>query len=857
MEKISLNGKWQLIESEQQNDAPYYLNELYSENKEWMTTYVPGDINDTLVKYGIIPDPHYDAQARESYWVTSKEWWYKLKFEILSDIKDINNADLCLTGVDGVTDIWLNGNYLGETKNAFRLHRFSVKGLLKNNSNILIIRFKSIDQILGGPRLHELWGWEGRRAFIRKPQYSFGWDWALPVPSIGLSGDVWLEINNECRFMDVSIQPFVSGRIDFGFEVTKGAKEAGYRIILSITGHGTKTRQEITRNSYRSYTSVLIKDPKLWFPNGFGEPSLYDYSCDLVISDIIVDTYKGKLGIRESRIVEEPFTSDAGPGFSFWLEINGEKIFCKGANWVPLELWPGTIKSHQYEYYIKMAKDANFNMLRVWGGGIYEKDIFYNLCDEMGIMVWEDFMFAGTGYPIELLREEIIKEADYQIKRLRNHPSIVLWCGINEDIYSWSRPREKEKEISKQEDSVGYRGDESNWVVDRLKSDPQIYTMILRGLVSKLGLGVPYIESSPQSRDDVGNAPNSGNSHISCWKYALFNSDGKPRNFRKHFEEVCSYNSEFCIQGPCSEKSFKKFLSTSNLWPPNDTWIYHVQRGHKNIPHHEQTLFIAGDIFGDIDSLQKYVKYGQGTHVEMMRAEFESARRDYPNNGGTMVWMFNDCWPTANWSIIDYYKNPKPSYYAAKRACSPLLPIVFERSGNLEFLFSNHTIKDIEAFIVYGCESLNGNTIWKKEDSIKIKANSTTIFNTIKSSEAVHSPDDFLFIDAEIDGEMLPRVIYFPNGWKNIQWPKPNINIEFLKSEFEEGIIRTYIKIKTDKFVRLLHLNYIGSKEEEILLFSDNYFDLPAGKERIISILSDRELDLSDLKVGHWLTEWE
>jgi beta-mannosidase len=144
MEKISLNGKWQLIESEQQNDAPYYLNELYSENKEWMTTYVPGDINDTLVKYGIIPDPHYDAQARESYWVTSKEWWYKLKFEILSDIKDINNADLCLTGVDGVTDIWLNGNYLGETKNAFRLHRFSVKGLLKNNSNILIIRFKSV-----------------------------------------------------------------------------------------------------------------------------------------------------------------------------------------------------------------------------------------------------------------------------------------------------------------------------------------------------------------------------------------------------------------------------------------------------------------------------------------------------------------------------------------------------------------------------------------------------------------------------------------------------------------------------------------------------------------------------------------
>jgi beta-mannosidase len=858
MERISLNGKWLLSEREQIKDDICCLEESTG-NLVWMVSQVPGDVNQTLLEHGKIPNPHYNDQARESYWVTSKEWWYKLEFNVLKGYVN-SNVDLCLDRVDGVTDIWLNGSYLGETKNAFRVHRFAIKGLLKDKSNILIIRFKSIDQLLGGPRIpgprmHEN-AWQGRGAFLRQPQYSFGWDWALSNPSIGLSGDVWLEINSEYRLKNVSIQPFVTGRVDFEFEVTKDVKEAGYKIVLNVFGHGVKLEKEITRNTYKSYTSIFIEEPKLWFPNGNGEPALYNYSICLFINNTIVDTYEGKLGIRESEIVEEPFTEDGGEGFSFWLKINREKIFCKGANWVPLEIWPVNAKPEQYEYYLKMAKEANFNMLRVWGGGIYEKDIFYNLCDELGIMIWEDFMFASSGYPVDLLREEIIKEADYQIKRLRNHPSIVIWCGCNEDVYSWSWPEEQE-DNSLQIDFTDTKTDDFNWEVNRYKDDPQIYTMILRGLVGKYGLGVPYIESSPQSRDDAGNAPNSGNSHISCWKYALFNSDGKPRNFRKHFEIVCSFDSEFCIQGPCSEKSFKKFMSPSNLWPPNETWVFHVQKGHANIPHHEQTLFIAGDVFGEIDSLQKYVKHGQATHIEMMRAEYESARRDYPNNGGTMVWMFNDCWPTANWSIIDYYKNPKPSYYAAKRSCSPLLPIVFERCGYLEFLFSNHTAKNIEVYLKYGRETLDGKTIWEKESTVKTKANSAVIFDKLNLNEAVCTPDDFFYIDAEINEKPLPRVIYFPKGWKDIKWPSsPSINLEIQDKKCVNNTFETNIKITTDKFLRLFHIRYIGDKEEN-LLFSDNYFDLSAKSKRTVTLYSKHLLDLKDLEVGHWLTPWE
>jgi beta-mannosidase len=851
MKKISLNENWKLICKEPQEMLTETFFESCFEKGSWMNVDVPGDVNDTLLKYGRIPDPHYDIQAKECYWVSSKEWWYVQKF----DAADVlgGTADLCMTNVDGNTEVWLNGVCLGETENAFRFFRFDIKENLKESENVLVIRFKSIDQILGGPRIEELAGWKGRRAFLRKPQFSFGWDWALPLPSIGLAGEIWLELGNDCRLIDISVQPFVSGRVDFSFEVTDEAKHKEYEIIVKLWGHGNDIQKVVSRNTYRSYTSLQVENPKLWFPNGIGDQPLYNYCIELLVDGLISDFRKGRIGLRESKIVEKPFTQDAGPGYSFWIEINGVSVFSKGGNWIPLEIWHGTIKPEKYEFYLRKAKEANFNMLRVWGGGIYEHEVFYDLCDELGIMIWEDFMFASAGYPVDALRDEIIAETDYQIRRLRNHSCIVLWCGCNEDVYAWEYKPNCATE--KQQDTGTYSEIEKEWNVDRLKNDPQLYTMILRGMVSKYGLGVPFIESSPQSRDDSGNTPNSGNCHISCWKYSLFESNGEYETFRNHFEKVCSFNSEFCIQGPANVKMITSFLKPDNLWPPNDAWIYHIQRGHANIPHHEQTQLIAGAIFGEINSLQKYVKYGQATHAEMMRAEFESARRDYPNNGGTMMWMYNDCWPTANWSIIDYHKNPKPSYYAAKRACAPLLPIIFERNGKIEYLFSSHLPTDINVELVYGQETLQGRLVWSQSCKQTIKSNSSFVFDSIPKKLLDIPEGDFLYIDAVVDEKKLQRVIYFTNGWKDIAWPTPNFKTELINQEFEKGEWQTKIKVKADIFARMLHLLYSG--EDSNLFFSDNYFDLSTGAERELHISSSRKIGLENLLIGHWLTVWE
>nr|WP_319511895.1 sugar-binding domain-containing protein [uncultured Draconibacterium sp.] len=860
---ISLNSKdqktsWQFLGTSPQ-DGNINIPDLSLKN--WQNISVPGDVNVELMNLGILPDLHFDTLAREAYWVTEKDWWYTLLFD--ADFDTNKKTDLVLDFVDGNSEIWLNGTKLGIMENAFYPHRFDVKSILKAKNNRLFIRFKSINKLLGGERLDELLGWRDRRSFIRKPQYNFGWDWTLPVPGIGLAGNVYIENGNEFEIEELGIQTTISGQIDFNFEVTKPTKEAGYEIIVNVDGHETQLSDTIRRTdykTYKSYTHFLIENPRLWWPNGYGEPNLYNYNVQLLVDGVITDTRKGKFGIRETETRERPFTPDAGVGYSFEVLINNEPIFCKGTNWIPMEIWPGAIDTDKYRFYLEKAKEANFNMIRVWGGGIYEKDLFYELCDEMGIMVWQDFMFASTGYPVNHLMVEIIKEAEYQVFRLRNHPSIVIWCGGNEDYLSWRHP--KDAEYDAQADIVT-EIEKDSFYVDRTHEDPILFSMILRGLTTRFGLNVPYVDSSPMSREDSGNRPNSGNSHVSCWKYALFWCDGKPSRWRNHFNNVCSFDSEFCIQGPSNVNTIKSFLKEVNYWPPNDAWIYHIQRGHANLPHYEQTMFIAGDIFGEINSLQEYVKYGQATHVEQTRTEYESARYDRPNNGGTMSWMFNDCWPTSNWSIIDYYYQPKPAYYAAKRACSPVLPIIFERDSIIRFSISNETAIQKHLLLTYGCKTISGDEFWQKEEDVQLEQNSIVEFFRENHSNKRLPLGSYLYIKAIVDGKQLDDVIYFPDGWKNIDWETPSVVLKIINQEKIDGVWQTDVQVSSDKFVRLCHLTWNKapklSKEMPLpnVWFNDNFFDLQAGNSKTVTITSSDKIKLDELSVGHWLTDWK
>ena len=871
MAGTALNRGWKFIAFEPGGGDPLALSAAALDTSSWQPLDLPGDVNAALVRDGRMPDPDVGDNGRRCYWVTGREWWLRREF-VCEERKCDERSVLCCDGIDGHVDLYLNGRALGRMENTFRPHRFDVKGVLADGPNVLLMRFQAIDDVLGGPRSDELAGWRERRALMRKPQFAFGWDWAPTLPGIGVMGGVWLEQGSGPRLLDASVRTHCSGRLDFKFRVNVAARDAGCHLRLKITGHGVEVEERVGRpGRCFSHKSVQIDHPALWWPRGMGAPALYDYTVALVVDGGVVETRSGRLGIREMAVEEDPFTPEAGPGISFWLTVNGRRVFCKGANWVPLHKWPAEVAAESYRFYVGKAAEAGFNMLRVWGGGLYERDVFYDLCDEAGIMVWQDFMFASAGYPVDRLREEIIAEATHQIRRLRNHACIALWCGCNEDVYSWVLPEDADRSSAGDllAGSVGHAGETpaagamadtgahsepEEAAVNRLRDDPQIYTMILRGLVSKMAQGAPYVESSPQSYEDSGNAPESGNSHLSCWKYALFVCRDRTERFRKHFERVQSFDSEFCIQGPCNAQTLHEFLPEGHLWPPDDVWVYHLQRGHGDYPHYQQTLWIAGGIFGEIDGLATYVKHGQATHAEMMRAEFESARCDRPNNGGTMMWMYNDCWPTSNWSIIDYARRPKPAYYAAKRACATLLPIVFERGGAVGFFFSNDGSVPCEAAVRFGQARLDGSVVWQEQQAIRVGPVATLKFHSAARERLDLGAGDYLFIAAEAGGAPLPLVTYFADGWKDIPWPAPRTRVSLLGREREEGTWVTTIKVESDAYARFCHVLIPG--EAGTWWVDDNFFDLAAGGRRTVTVRSSQPFEVEEVRAGNWRTEW-
>lgn len=874
MLNISLHQGWKFTDTAPGAGDPNALARVDYDDAGWLAVDVPGDIHAALTAAGRIPDPFLDDRARQAFWITGRDWWWRLVFKVAREDQDLR-TDLCLDGVDGHADLFLNGRQLGQLRNAFRPHRFDIRGCLHEEEyNVLLLRFHAIDGVMGRERDAQSGCWPGRRVLMRKPQFNFGWDWSLPLPGTGVMGAISIERYPGPRLLDAGLRTFLSGRVDFHFQVNQAARDAGYELALRVWGHGVDLRKQIKKpGRVYSYTSIQIEQPKLWWPHGSGSAELYDYSVELLVNGATVERRAGRFGIREIRLVEDPFTDEAGPGLSFWLEVNGRRIFCKGANWVPLEIWPSMAADDAYRFYVERTADAHFNMLRVWGGGIYERELFYDLCDQHGIMVWQDFMFASGGYPVDLLRPEIIAEAEYQIRRLRNRACLAIWCGCNEDAFSWALPDEK---AAANADTGVYNDPETERKANRLRDDPQIYTMILRGLISRLGNGASYVESSPQSHDDFGNLPESGNSHLSCWKYALFQSgpDGamndkalaagqtfalaqsgsRPERFRNYFEQVCSFDSEFCIQGPADLATIRRFLSAANHWPPNDVWTFHVQRGHAHLPHHEQTLFIAGALFGEIDSLEKYVKHGQATHAEMMRAEFESARRDYPNNGGTMFWMLNDCWPTSNWSAIDYYRRPKPAYYAAKRACAPYLPILFERRGMIECFFSNHSAAACQAELTLGRASLAGRAAPVGCHKVAAAPGATVRLAALERATLQLEADEFLFVDAVVGGRRLPRITYFPQLWKDVPWPSPCVRV-VRRAVMQKGALYvTKLAVTSDVYARFCHL--IPPTGAQPYWLNDNFYDLCGGCEHEVEICAPHPVEPESLRIGHWHTEW-
>lgn len=772
------------------------------ENK-WLTATVPGTVHLDLMNNKIIPDPYKDENEKKVQWVENEDWEYQTSFNISSKELANQNIDLVFNGLDTFSEIYLNGKLLQSTDNMFRKWTIPVKQNLKIGENVLKITFKSAVNV--GKELAKKVPFttpESPRSYVRKAQYQFGWDWGPRLVTAGIWKEVQINFWNQAKLENVKIEQKVltKQKADLNIHAVIFAEQEGnYNISVN------NKSQKITLKSGINTIAVpyQIQNPKLWQPNGWGDPNLYQLKISLQKDSKTIAEKSERIGLRTVELIQEKDKK----GKSFYFKVNGNPMYTKGTNWIPSDSFTPRITKEKYQKLIKDSKEANMNMIRVWGGGIYEDDEFFKACDENGILVWQDFMFAGSFYPSdENFQKNVEMEVKDQIERLQNHPSLALWCGnneVDEAIVNWGY--QKQFKYSK-EDSLQV------W-----KDYKKIFHEVIPNAIKKYATSDKqiYWESSPSIGWGHKESLTEGDSHYwGVW--------WGEQPFEIYNEKVSRFASEYGFQGmPTLETTKSMFSGIPNLSLQNGTIKAHEKhsRGWEIIDNYmKRDYYIPTDFV-------KYNYVSQLLQARGMQVAIEAHRRAKPYNMGTLYWQLNDCWPVVSWSSIDYLGNWKALHYQIKRSFENQVILTEEKDGVLNFFAVNDELKKFEdvSLIVYA-KKFNGDTIVRRRTDCKkrcldgiLKLASPKISFFISESERDNSFLNLVLVDKK--GNKIAESNYFFSKPKDLKLPKPNIQIKKISS--------TEIEVSTDVLAKDVYL--MGDTH-----FSDNFFDLlPKTSKRI------------------------
>lgn len=628
----------------------WYFNE---EGKtEYMSAVVPGNVHRDLVLNKVIPDPLVGTNEKEVQWVSDKSWEYTLSdFVCEPNILLQDKIELLLNGIDTYAKIFLNNTFLGETNNAFVQFDFNVKGIILPKGNKLRIVFspaeayakqKLADRILPLPG-------DSIRAVCRKPQYHFGWDWGPKLVTCGITKNIELVGYTDLLFETFGVETLSlnEGKAQMRAHVHYRAdKEEKVAVAFNFGGQIFKEEFVSRIGEHDFIFPFELKDPKLWWPNEAGEPFLYLVQCTLQTTSGKANTRVIKAGVRTIELVNKPDEY----GESFYFKVNGKRIFMKGANYIPLRMLPAVNSESEYRILLEKCKGAHFNMLRVWGGGQYESDLFYSLCNEMGILIWQDFMFACSMYPGDAkFLESVQKEAEQNVRRISYNPCMALWCGNNENAEAWS--------------NWGWKTRLSNASVAAIDSEyNQLFNQLLPGIVGHFSY-LPYWPSSPQFGRGNSESMNVGDSHY----WGLWH-DGQP--FSVLETKVPRFMSEFGMQSFPSEDVLK-------LISPIDPYDFNSQ-GYQVHQKHSRGFSLMKEYterwYPEASALpgKEYAKLTQEMQAEGMCRAIE-VQRSSARCGGTLYWQLNDVWPSFSWSSIDVLGKEKIFHQKLKESYAPQL----------------------------------------------------------------------------------------------------------------------------------------------------------------------------------------
>ena len=784
---------------------------------EWLPATVPGCIHTDLLAAGVIPDPFFGDNEKDLQWIGEKKWVYACTFTADDSLLMHDKIYITFEGLDTYAEATLNGKYLFNADNMFLKWRTNIKSHLKSGENYLEIRFRAAGPIEAGKRSSLGYGLPGGdRVFTRKAAYHYGWDWGPRYVTCGVWRPVRITGWSDTMIRNLIATTFALSEeraiVNIGINVDFGHKGKAELIILDKTrGRRYSRMVRFTRDHESNLFNFefRIPDPQFWWPAGLGSQALQRYTAEIYVDNMLIDSAELCFGFRKMELV----TDKDAEGESFYLKINGIPVFMKGANWIPMDSFLPRPGPGDYRRLLTAAKDANMNMLRVWGGGVYEDEIFYDLCDSLGIVVWQDFMFACAMYPGD---QEFIagslKEARQNIMRLRGHPCLALWCGNNENNEGWH--------------NWGWQNDYSRKQCGEIRRAYEfLFGIVLPNAVISADAGTnehirAYHPSSPRYGRADPKSLTEGDAHYwGVWH------DAEP--FEILEDRIPRFMSEFGFQSLPSMKTVEMFTGPDERHLESEAMQSHQKhpRGYELIREYMERWYRVPEKFED------YIYVSQLLQAEGMRIGLTAQRRAMPYCMGTLYWQLNDCWPAVSWSSINFSGEWKALHYAVKRAFEPVLVSTATEDGMLHLYIVSDRLEEIGGWMTMRLAGFDGTVLWERTTAVKAPPNGSVKVFSIPLDVLLSGADrSAVVFSAEFTcpGEKPPVAIRYFVHPKDMKLPDPRFKFAILHGR--PGVIFT---MKAQTLVKNLFLQLDG------VHFSDNFFDILPGETVDVTIETD------------------
>jgi len=842
--ELCLNGEWQFRQ----------LNK-----GAWMAAQVPGCNFSDLLRNNQISDPFYRDEEENLQWIEKEDWEYRKTFDVSYELFKLSEVELVFEGLDTHCNVYLNDVLIHENRNMFVGYRIACKEWLCVGNNELRIVFRSPINEVMPEHLSKGFTYpaendksvERLSVYNRKAPYHFGWDWGPRFVTSGIWRNVSLVAVDQARIDNVYIKQDVltddNAELTVDVQLHALSPFEGELVIECANVEGIKQTVAITRNSpLSSSTSLTIEQPQKWWPNGLGDAFLYEFTVSLWVEGRQVSQEQLNIGLRTIEVINEPDEH----GECFYVKVNGQPTFMKGANYIPSDSFLDRVDDDKYQQIFADAVSANMNMLRVWGGGIYENDEFYQQADKQGILIWQDFMFACSLYPAgDEFVDNVKQEIEYNVKRLRNHACIALWCGNNETemgIEFWHWPK-----------TFSY----SDELYEILKQEYDlVFKDVLPNTLAKFDDERFYFSSSPIGFWENKADDNRGDNHY----WGVWHGE-EPFSEFKH--RVPRFMSEYGFQSFPLMSSVKQYSREEDWHLDSSVMKTHQKhpRGNKLIKQYMDSEYREPKDFANFLYMSQ-VQQGLG-----MKVAFEAHRAAMPFCMGSLYWQFNDCWPVASWSGIDYYGRWKALHYQAKRSFEPIASFIDANDETLSVSMVSDQLTTCSLQLTEKLITLDGDLVWQQQQVLDVKPLSSEIVTTHQISTLLkdHDASEVTFVaelavtDAPIENhdnadslaERLYQAIHYFVPTKELPLTMPSYDVT---TDYKNGQLR--LELTADTLARQVFIDFNDdviaqvSQNSAVTLgnFSDNFFDLLAGETKVISLAIDdlSEENLAKLQSG-------